>query len=70
MEQGKWSEERGVAMALLRRVSDLSYREIGDLFGGIAYAAVAQRIRRTILNDRAGRLRYPLNELQRKCQSV
>lgn len=68
--RGKWSEERGVAMTLLRRVSDLSYREIGELFGGIDYAAVAQRVRRTIRNDREDRLRYSLKKLQRQCQSV
>ena len=69
-ERGKWSEERGVAMTLLRRLSDLSYREIGQMFGGVDYAAVAQRVRRTETSDVEGRLRQPLQELQQKCQSV
>ncbi len=69
-ERGRWSEERGVAMTLLRRLSDLSYREIGQRFGGVDYAAVAQRVRRTEASDVQGRLRRRLQELQQKCQSV
>ncbi|MBA2434357.1 MAG: hypothetical protein H0V54_04590 [Chthoniobacterales bacterium] len=57
-------------MTLLRRLSDLSYREIGQMFGGVDYAAVAQRVRRTERSDAAGRLRQPLQALQQKCQSV
>lgn len=39
-------EARNVAMAVVWERCALSLREIGELFGGIDYAAVAQRIRR------------------------
>jgi len=39
-------EARNVAMALVWETCALSLREIGQIFGGIDYAAVAQRIRR------------------------
>jgi REP element-mobilizing transposase RayT len=39
-------EARNVAMALVWERCALSLREIGQMFGGIDYAAVAQRIRR------------------------
>ncbi|MBA3961503.1 MAG: transposase [Chthoniobacterales bacterium] len=69
-ERGKWSEERGVAMALLRGLSDLSYREIGQMFGGVEYAAVAQRVRRTLMRDAQGLLYHSLANLEKKCQNV
>jgi chromosomal replication initiation ATPase DnaA len=37
---------RNLAMWMIWEMGDLSLREIGELFGGIDYAAVAQRIRR------------------------
>lgn len=69
-ERGKWSEERGVAMILLRRLSALSYREIGQMFGKVDYAAVAQRVRRTTAREAQRRLRHSLLGLSQKCQSV
>ena len=39
-------EARNVAMALVWEKCALSLREIGQMFGGIDYAAIAQRIRR------------------------
>ena len=43
---GYGMEGRSAAMALVWEKCDLSLREIGELFGGMDYAAVAQRIRR------------------------
>jgi len=43
---GYGMEARNVAMALVWEHRALRLREIGELFGGIDYAAVAQRIRR------------------------
>jgi hypothetical protein len=47
-------EARNVAMALVWERCALSLREIGQLFGGIDYAAVAQRIRRINKANPAG----------------
>ena len=38
---------RNVAMWMIWETGNKSLREIGELFGGLDYAAVAQRIRRT-----------------------
>ena len=38
---------RNVAMWMIWETGSKSLREIGELFGGLDYAAVAQRIRRT-----------------------
>ena len=47
MERGGYGlEARNVAMALVWEKCALRLREIGQMFGGIDYAAVAQRIRR------------------------
>jgi chromosomal replication initiation ATPase DnaA len=47
-------QARNVAMWMIWERADKSLREIGELFGGLDYAAVAQRIRRTRLaHDRA-----------------
>ena len=45
-EGGYGMEGRNVAMALIWEHCALRLREIGELFGGMDYAAVAQRIRR------------------------
>jgi chromosomal replication initiation ATPase DnaA len=42
-------EARNVAMWMIWESGTKSLREIGELFGGLDYAAVAQRIRRTRL---------------------
>jgi len=42
-------QARNVAMWMIWERGDKSLREIGELFGGLDYAAVAQRIRRTRL---------------------
>ena len=47
LERGGYGlEARNVAMAMVWERCALSLREIGQLFGGIDYAAIAQRIRR------------------------
>ena len=47
LERGGYGvEARNVAMALVWEKCALSLREIGQMFGGIDYAAIAQRIRR------------------------
>ena len=40
-------QARNVAMWMIWESGTKSLREIGELFGGLDYAAVAQRIRRT-----------------------
>jgi len=42
-------EARNVAMWMIWETGTRSLREIGELFGGLDYATVAQRIRRTRL---------------------
>lgn len=44
---------RNVAMWMIWESGALSLREIGELFGGLDYAAVAQRIRRTRLTHKS-----------------
>lgn len=56
-------EARNVAMWMLWEVSALSLREIGELFGGIDYAAVAQRIRRTRLSHLPKQTKVLLEEM-------
>lgn len=55
-------EARNVAMALVWERCALSLREIGQMFGGIDYAAVAQRIRRINKANPAG-LKKALREM-------
>jgi chromosomal replication initiation ATPase DnaA len=40
-------QDKNVAMWMVWETGSKSLREIGGLFGGVDYAAVAQRIRRT-----------------------
>jgi chromosomal replication initiation ATPase DnaA len=46
MQEPNWNQ--CVAMWLLREKGGLSLREIGELFGGIDYAAVSERVRRIV----------------------
>jgi chromosomal replication initiation ATPase DnaA len=57
------SQARNVGMWMIWETGDKSLREIGELFGGIDYAAVAQRIRRTRLTHDAGTTRKLLAEM-------
>lgn len=54
---------RNLAMWMIWEMGDKSLREIGELFGGIDYAAVAQRIRRTRLAHDAAATRRLLKEM-------
>ena len=55
LERGGYGlEARNAAMALVWEKCALSLREIGQLFGGMDYAAVAQRIRRIKIANPAG----------------
>lgn len=58
-------EARNVAMALVWERCALSLRELGQLFGGIDYSAVAQRIRRINKADPAG-----LKKVRREMSNV
>ncbi len=63
LERGGYGlEARNVAMAVVWEKCALSLREIGALFGGIDYAAVAQRIRRIKQAEPAG-LKKALREM-------
>jgi hypothetical protein len=56
-------EARNVAMWMVWESGTKSLREIGELFGGLDYAAVAQRIRRTRLAHDARTTRKLLKEM-------
>src|SRR6266446_439609 len=64
LERGtRGNEARAVAMALVWDRCGLSLREMGELFGGAGYTAVAQMIRRTREKDQKGALQFKLPEL-------
>jgi chromosomal replication initiation ATPase DnaA len=63
----KGNEARAVAMVLIWDCCGLSLREMGELFGGAGYTAVAQMIARTREKDKRGTLRFELAKLMRKC---
>jgi putative transposase len=56
--EGRGVEARNVAMWMIWESGTMSLREIGELFSGLDYAAVAQRIRRT-------RLAYPTRKTKK-----
>jgi putative transposase len=64
----KGNEARAVAMLLVWNCCGMRLREIGDLFGGIGYTAVAQMIGRTREKDRRNQLRFKLDKLMHKCE--
>lgn len=61
------NEARAVAMVLIWECCGMSLREVGDLFGGAGYTAVAQMIARTMEKDRRSGLRFKLSRLRRQC---
>ena len=61
------NEARAVAMVLVWDCCGLTLREVGELFGGAGYTAVAQMIARTREKDYKGVLKFRLAELMRKC---
>ena len=68
LERGrKGNEARAVAMVLIWDCCGMRLREIGALFGGAAYTAVAQMIARTKEKDRRSKLKFKLNKLMDKC---
>jgi putative transposase len=61
------NEARAVAMVLIWEGCGMSLREMGELFGGAGYTAVAQMIARTKVKDRRNELRFRLSRLRDKC---
>jgi chromosomal replication initiation ATPase DnaA len=60
---GRGLHARNVAMWMVWETGEKSLREIGELFGGLDYAAVAQRIRRVRLAHGATTTRKLLAEM-------
>ena len=70
LERGrKGNEARAVAMVLIWDCCGMRLREIGELFGGVAYTAVAQMIARTKEKDRRSKLKFKLNNLWTNVES-
>jgi chromosomal replication initiation ATPase DnaA len=69
-ERGRRQEAKGAAMSLIWEMCGLSLREIGEYFGGMDYAAVAQQVRRTRLREQEGQGKVALSRLRQKCQGV
>jgi len=68
LEEGaRGNEARAVAMVLVWDCCGLSLRELGELFGGTGYTAVAQMMRRTRKKDQQGALKYKLAKLMQNC---
>jgi len=64
------NEARAVAMALVWDCCGLSLREMGELFGGAGYTAIAQMIRRTREKNQKGDLRFKLANLMHSWTTV
>lgn len=69
-QRGRDQEAKGVAMMLIWDLCGYSLREIGIMFGGRDYAAVAQQVRRTRLRDKKKRLKISATELKQMCQGI
>lgn len=69
-QTGRKQEAKGVATTLVWDLCALSLREVGEYFGGMDYAAVAQQIRRTRLRDDEGKLTVPLVKARKMCQRI
>ncbi len=68
LRRGKRGNEgRAVAMVLIWDHCGMSLREIGVLFGGAGYTAVAQMIARTKEKDRKEELKLKIGKLARQC---
>lgn len=71
LEKGtRGNEARAVAMVLVWDCCGLSLREMGALFGGTGYTAVAQMIKRTREKDQQGALKFKLAKLLQNCKHV
>ena len=62
------NEARAVAMVIIWETCGMSLREIGELFGGAGYTAVAQMVARTKAKDDQNLLAFKLNKLKAKCE--
>jgi REP element-mobilizing transposase RayT len=60
-------QARNVAMWTVWHACELTLRDIGTIFGGIDYAAVAQRVRRVDQNEMVQR---DLKKLLQQCQNI
>jgi chromosomal replication initiation ATPase DnaA len=60
-------QARSIAMWTVWHICQLTLRDIGTIFGGMDYAAVAQRVRRV---DRDDTVRRDLTKLLKKCQNI
>ena len=60
-------QARGIAMWCVWQLCELTLREIGSMFGGMDYAAVAQRIRR-IEHDQP--MQKTLKKVLQQCQNT
>ena len=69
-QRGRDQEAKGVAMTLIWDLCGYSLREIGTMFGGRDYAAVAQQVRRTRLRDQKKRLKISVAKLKQICQGI
>jgi putative transposase len=65
--KGYGLEARNVALWAIWQNCDWTLREIGELFGGLDYAAVAQRIRRVKFERRGSK---KLQKLLSECQNI
>ena len=66
-ERRRDQEAKGLAVTLIWGLCGYSLREIGTLFGGRDYAAVAQQVRRTRLRDQKKRLKISVAKLKQMC---
>jgi REP element-mobilizing transposase RayT len=64
---GRGNEARAVAMVMIWDRCGMGLREMGALFGGAGYTAVAQMIGRTREKDRNGALKFKLATLMHQC---
>jgi chromosomal replication initiation ATPase DnaA len=69
-QRGRNQEAKGVAMMMIWDLCGYSLREIGIMFGGRDYAAVAQQVRRTRLRDKKKRFKISATELKQMCQGI
>jgi len=65
--RARGNEARAAAMVMVWDSCGLSLQEMGELFGGAGYTAVAQTIARTREKDQKGAVKFNLAEPMRKC---
>jgi len=69
-QRGRNQEAEGVAITLMSDLCDVSLREIGAMFGGRDFAAVAQPACRTQNRAKQKRLAVSLTEIKQICQRI